>query len=488
MHPIPARTIPFCAATGIACLVAGISPLTAVAQSTPPPLEPYGTILVQGNTWAGASAALGNLDVYSNGTGSTHSLSGSYGLEYQCVELAQRWAATRFGEQAYWPVAYAYQMWAVAPKLKVPFDQLANGATTAPQFGDILIFNRSTDNPYGHVAVIASVDIASAGQTGYVDIVEQNAYANNAETDAMGTDQIPITTSVTANSAGDYTYTMPETYGMPILGWLRSSTAPLGLQGAGGPGGYTLSDYGFVNPYGSAPPVAQTTSWSWDIAVDIAVTPNGTSGYVLDGFGGIHAFGGAPPVQVTGYWNGWDIARTIILLPDGHSGYVLDGWGGLHPFGTAGDIPPLPQVTGYWVGRDVVVGAVVDSAGTGGFTLDAYGGVHPWGLSGDVPALPAITGYWSGWRIATGITLIPGTLQGYVLDGYNGIHPFGGAPAPSSAPYYAGQDIAGGIVATGPGSGYTVLANGNVEAFGQTFPVTVPSVSLPKGAKDIALA
>ena len=286
---------------------------------------PWGQVLESGASWAGASAALGDLNVYSNGNISYLNFNeqSPYGLEFQCVELAQRWAAIRFGEEPLWPVMYAYQMWAAGPKLPVPFNQLPNGGATAPQFGDLLIFGGTSQDPAGHVAIVSYVNLAA----GYLDLVEQNFYsiAANGSMVPAGASQIPIV----SNPNG--TYAIPTTYGLPVLGWLRSSTAPLGLQGTGGPGGYTVTDLGQVIPYGAAPPVAQTTSWPWNIARGIAVRPNGSSGYVLDGFGGVHAFGGAPQVEVTGYWNGWDIARAIILRPDGQSGYVLDGWGGSSP-------------------------------------------------------------------------------------------------------------------------------------------------------------
>src|ERR1700745_3880414 len=93
---------------------------------------PYGTVLVAAADWAGASAALGDINVYSNGDGNEDSAQ-TYGLQYECVELAQRWASIRFGAPAIWPVAYAYQMWDVGPRLRTPWQQLPNGGAVAPQ-------------------------------------------------------------------------------------------------------------------------------------------------------------------------------------------------------------------------------------------------------------------------------------------------------------------------------------------------------------------
>src|SRR5207302_1528276 len=84
-----------------------------------------------GADWAGASAALGDLNVYGNGDGNEDTAQ-TYGLQYECVELAQRWASLRFGAPPIWPVAYAYQMWDVGPRLRTPWQQLPNGGAVAP--------------------------------------------------------------------------------------------------------------------------------------------------------------------------------------------------------------------------------------------------------------------------------------------------------------------------------------------------------------------
>src|SRR5205085_1048881 len=126
----------------VAAICVGL--ISAVLPQAPAGARPvsWGTVLVRGIEWAGPAAALGDLNVYSNGTGS-QDRSAPYGLAYECVELAQRWAAVRFGEQPIWPVAYAYQMWDVAPRLRVPFQQLPNGGAVAPQFGDIIVYWRT---------------------------------------------------------------------------------------------------------------------------------------------------------------------------------------------------------------------------------------------------------------------------------------------------------------------------------------------------------
>jgi surface antigen len=364
---------------------------------------PYGTVLVAGSDWAGAAAALGDLDVYSNGDGDEDSAQ-TYGLQYECVELAQRWASIRFGAPPIWPVAYAYQMWEVGPRLKTPWQQLPNGGAVAPQFGDLVIFGSTPGSPAGHVAVVAGVG------SDHVDVVEQNWALSNP----TGRARLPL----------DGT-TMQPRLGMPVVGWLRASTAPTGLRGRDGPGGFALDGFGGIHPWGSAAPLPQAVSWpGWDIARGVAVQSGNTGGYVLDGFGGVHPLGGAPPVTGGPYWRGWDIARGIALRADGVSGYVLDGWGGLHPFGGA----PVMVTTGS---------------------------------------------YWPNWDIARGVALTPKGDGGWILDGWNGIHPFGNAPVLSSTGYFPGQDIARGIVDLDATGGYTVTAWGRVREFGDAPPVTV---------------
>jgi len=405
---------------------------------------PYGTVLVAGGDWAGAAAAMGDLSVYSNGDGN-EDRADTYGLRYECVELAQRWAALRFGEQPIWPVAYAYQMWDVGPNLRLPWQQLPNGGAVAPQFGDLLVFAGTTADPAGHVAVVAGTG------AGHVDVVEQNWLLSNP----TGHARLPI----------DGT-TMPDRQGLPILGWLRASVAPTGLKGSDGPGGFALDGFGGVHPWGSAAPVTQGTTWAgWDIARGVAVQPGAAGGYVLDGFGGVHNFGRAPAVAASAYWAGWDIARGVALRADGVSGYVLDGWGGIHPFGGAPGVKP----GAYWPGWDIARGIALRADGVSGYVLDGWGGIHAFGGAPPVTA----TTYWPHWDIARGIALRDDGVSGWVLDGWNGVHNFGSAPGVASTGYFAGQDVARGIVAAGKGGGYTVTAWGRVREFGDAPPVTV---------------
>ena len=166
---------------------------------------PWGTVLVPGAVWAGAYAALGDVNVYSNGTGSQDQWD-QYGPTYECTELAVRWAAIRYGVNPHsWQAGDAWSFFDAAPRLSVPFEALPNGGSAPPAFGDILVFDKTSFDPSGHVAVVSGTG------PGYVDIVEQN-WANQSPT---GFARLPISGT-----------TMPLRWGLPIRGWLRASSAP----------------------------------------------------------------------------------------------------------------------------------------------------------------------------------------------------------------------------------------------------------------------
>jgi CHAP domain len=430
----------------VAAICVGLIP--AVLPEAPAGARPvsWGTVLVRGIEWAGPAAALGDLNVYSNGNGN-QDRSDAYGLDYECVELAQRWAAVRFGEQPIWPVAYAYQMWDVAPRLRVPFQQLPNGGAVAPQFGDIIVFARTAASPAGHVAVVAGTGL------GHVDVVEQNVGLS----DPTGWARLPLEGT-----------TIPDRWGMRVIGWLRAWPLGAGMGGPG-PGGFTLDGYGGLHPWGRAAPLAQAVSWrGWDIARGLVVQRGRAGGYVLDGFGGIHAFGAAPPVRPTAYWPAHDIGRGIALRPDGRSGYVLDGWGGIHPFGGA---PPV-VATSYWPGQDMARGIALRPDGVSGYVLDGWGGVHPFG--GAPPLLS--TAIWPGLDVARGITLRPDGAGGWIVDAWGGVHSVGIAAALPSIGSLPGTESVRGIIAAGDGGGYTITATGRLLPFGDAPPADVSAV------------
>lgn len=401
---------------------------------------PWGNVLVPGSAWAGASASLGDLNVYSNGNGAQDQI-GPYGLDYECVELAVRWADLAFGDpHGGWAINYAYQMWNSGPRLKVPMLQHPNGGADGPQFGDLIIFAATAAFPAGHVAVVSGTG------AGYVDIVEQNAN-NYAPT---GRSRLTIQGT-----------SMPDRWGVPIIGWLRSVKAPNGWQGQEGAGGYTVDATGHVNPWGSAGFPSQQPLWpTAATARGVARIPNTNSGYVVDSYGWLHDFGGAPVLKPSQSWFGSDLSRGIQLTADGKGGYVLDAYGTLHEFGTASAVSTY---SARWPGSDMARGFVLFADGRSGYVLDAHGGLHPFGVA---RTLRFVTGYTPGFDTARGLCLRKDEESGWWADAANDLHPFGGAPAVQSTADFPGQDVTRGIVCDGNHGGYTLTAWGRIREFG----------------------
>lgn len=430
--------------------------LSAPARSVAAAVVPWGAVLVPGATWAGTEATRGDLNVYSNGTG-YQDQQGPYGLDYECVELAVRWSQVAFGVvHNTWGVAYASQMWASGPRLSPAFVQHPNGGADGPQFGDVMVFASTTADPTGHVAVVSGLG------PGYVDVVEQN-YNNGSPS---GKARLPI-----------YGTTMPDRYGLPILGWLRSSIAPAGWRSSAGPGGYLASSTGQVFPYGSAALPNEQTVWPTQaIARSMALIPKTSSGYVLDSYGGLHSFGGAPRLRPSAYWFGQDMARAVVLTPDSRGGYVLDAYGGLHPFGTA----PALAATASWSGWDIARALVLRADGLGGWVLDGWGGLHGFG---SFPGVRLNSPFYPNQDIARAACLRSDSDSGWWVDGNNDVHPFGGAPAVTSAANFPGQDVARSMVCSDDGGGYTLTTSGQVLSFGDALPVgSTPHLPAPASA------
>jgi hypothetical protein len=168
----------------------------------------YGQALIAGCMWATWVTNCQNLTAYGNGSSFNDVGCGTpfgceFGSEFQCEELAQRYAYYAWGEPALWPDGDAYTMWAAGPNLPIPLAQFANGAGVPPMQGDLIIFAPGWLGSYwdgsGHVAIVRDVG------PGYVDVVEQNATPS-------GTDRFALSGSTV--TADGYT---------PIIGWLRET-------------------------------------------------------------------------------------------------------------------------------------------------------------------------------------------------------------------------------------------------------------------------
>lgn len=126
-----------------------------------------------------------------------------FGSPYQCVELIQRYYYYVHGYPKYWMPYYAYQVfddWGHFPTM----DAYPNGSPTPPKKGDILVFNRNWDNPYGHVAIVEGVE------DGRIEFVQQNMLD-------LGEDSLPIDEHNLIDSGGYYG---------PVRGWIHDTLHP----------------------------------------------------------------------------------------------------------------------------------------------------------------------------------------------------------------------------------------------------------------------
>ena len=331
----------------IALLVAATSvlalwlpPVTAVAGGP----QPWGRVLVPGGAWAGGAAALGDLNVYSNGNGNQDHNS-AYGMQFECVELAQRWAAVRFGEQPTWPISAAFQMWAAAPHLRVPFIQIPNGGGSAPDFGDLLVLGPSPSNPWGHVSVVAG------SGSNYVDVVEQNW--DNAN--PSGSARIAMQGTTVAGRGG-----------LPVLGWLRGPQPGYLLASAGG----HVSAFGGVNFMGDTGGHRLVKP-----VVGMARTPSGFGYWLVASDGGVFSYGDA---QFRGSTGAVRLNRPIVgvaATPSGGGYWLVASDGGIFSFGDA----RFYGSTGAMHLNRPVVGMAATATGRGYWLVASDGGIFSFG-------------------------------------------------------------------------------------------------------------
>ncbi len=124
-----------------------------------------------------------------------------FGYKWQCVELVQRYYAEKLNYPGVWAPLYAYQAfddWGHPPTM----DAYPNGGPKVPEHGDVLVFDRSWDIPYGHMALVKSV------QNGRVTFVQENMFN-------IGEDSLPLDWNNRIDSDGRYP---------PVRGWLRDTS------------------------------------------------------------------------------------------------------------------------------------------------------------------------------------------------------------------------------------------------------------------------
>lgn len=123
--------------------------------------------------------SLDGVYVYYNGAvGSTYGRNASpdgynIGIKYQCVEFVKRYYYEHYGHRMPDPWGHALDFF--SPRLKEGkycerrgLNQYHNGMGMKPAKGDLIIFNRTAGNPYGHVAIVSAVS------DGEIEIVQQN--------------------------------------------------------------------------------------------------------------------------------------------------------------------------------------------------------------------------------------------------------------------------------------------------------------------------
>lgn len=123
-----------------------------------------------------------------------------YGYKWQCVELIQRYYGELYGYPGIWAPLYAYQTfdsWGHPDTMTA----YANGSATAPEEGDVLVFDAAWNDPYGHVGLVKSIG------NGEITFVQQNVFD-------VGEDTLPINSQNVIDTLGRYS---------PIRGWLHDN-------------------------------------------------------------------------------------------------------------------------------------------------------------------------------------------------------------------------------------------------------------------------
>jgi surface antigen len=100
------------------------------------------------------------------------------GLKYQCVEFVKRYYYEHFHHRM--PDTYGNAKDFFSPAIadgklnpQRGLRQFVNGGSSAPQVGDLVVFDGSFSNEYGHVAIVSEV------AEGEIEIIQQNVGASS---------------------------------------------------------------------------------------------------------------------------------------------------------------------------------------------------------------------------------------------------------------------------------------------------------------------
>ncbi len=173
---------------------------TLTPPTSPPPIGGCCHCPVWGAGWGTVLTRLDGVPVYWNAGDVDNGCDGTYGILYQCVELAQRYFALRWGYPPTWAgVGAAADMPANHPG-DIQF--IPNGGSPGPREGDALIFY---GGGFGHVAVVSGVDRHS----GQIALVEENWSPSGQAILPIYADN---TIAIRDSAYGSYT----------VAGWLHS--------------------------------------------------------------------------------------------------------------------------------------------------------------------------------------------------------------------------------------------------------------------------
>jgi hypothetical protein len=146
--------------------------------------------------------------------GMRSSVRGTYGLEYECVELVNRYYVQVLGHRNMTKTGHADSyFWDATQKGLVAYP---NGSHVIPQKHDILVFDEGdSDGSPGHVAIIVDVDVI----TGVVMIIQQNTIVR---TDwVLRRDIWKDTLRLVRAEDVDGWYVDQGSYTIPVVGWSR---------------------------------------------------------------------------------------------------------------------------------------------------------------------------------------------------------------------------------------------------------------------------
>jgi hypothetical protein len=234
--------------TPVNCSAPSPAPVVAESSSTDPiatsfPVQkcdkkhPYtssGNPLILGSEMA---PGVPNSDVYSNFVGGTCAVTpcdsteqpgcaeGTFGLQYQCTEFAVRWAyeygqvgpaadaALGSWQNAHWNGA-AYDMIPAAQQMS-GMTVIANGTAggTGPQPGDLIVWNATTTDGAGHVALVVKVTSPTKTGRASLSFVGENqgldtevTVTYNARTNVVSNDGFLGGTPLQPNLSSDAKY------------------------------------------------------------------------------------------------------------------------------------------------------------------------------------------------------------------------------------------------------------------------------------------